>query len=129
MSEGRKLVFKLILLSCVILAIYIYESHSHPEENFLNGSPNNGGANNPVLDKDQILTFVTNFVLNWSIMGKKFERWTTKNGNLSYEEWTDLRIQDGALCRDDKDCNWIEESLVCQDVCFKPVPNVSSIKH
>ena len=40
--------------------------------------------------------------------GKKFEEWTLNNGNFSYQEWFYLRSQDGALCRDDTDCNWIE---------------------
>ena len=31
-----------------------------------------------------------------------------------------MRNQDGALCRDDTDCNWIQEDLVCHDTCLKP---------
>ena len=32
---------------------------------------------------------------------------------VTYEEFTEWRSVDGLLCRGNKDCNWLDENLVC----------------
>ena len=42
-----------------------------------------------------------------------------------YREWNNWREIDGFMCRNDKDCNWIDQRLYCQDYELKFQPSVS----
>merc|ERR1711963_500398 len=108
-------ILKLLILIC--LQIQLVFSCKKAPENFLTGK-----SNDPV-DLERLRTFVGNYVSKYSITGKRFEKWTRNNASITYQDWFYLRNQDGALCRDDTDCNWIQEDLVCHDTCLKPYSN------
>ena len=61
-------------------------------------------------------------------MEKRFEKWRKQNpGNFTYQSWNNLRVHDGALCRNDLDCSWIDENLVCYEPQYMNlIPNVST---
>ena len=89
-------------------------------ENFLTGKPNDQ------VDFKLVRRFLKN-VSNDSIIVKRFQKWTTNNANITFQDWFILRTQDGALCRDDRDCNWIQEDLVCHYASLKTYVSILSL--
>ena len=45
--------------------------------------------------------------------------------HYNYRQWNNWREIDGFMCRNDKDCNWIDQRLYCQDYELKFQPSVS----
>ena len=54
---------------------------------------------------------------------KKFLSWS-HGGDWEFEDWNSWRLEDGMLCRSDRDCAWLEVNLLCQQyqLDFSPSP-------
>lgn len=46
-----------------------------------------------------------------------------------FNDWNRWRAQDGFLCRDSNDCQWIDRNLYCQDYELDFTPSVSKKIH
>merc|ERR1712136_76834 len=46
-----------------------------------------------------------------------------KSYKFDFDDWNDWREVDGFLCRNNSDCNWVDEKLFCQDYELKITPN------
>ena len=54
---------------------------------------------------------------------KKFGKKRRKS--YEFDDWNDWREADGFLCRNDNDCQWIDERLSCEDYELEFTPVVS----
>ena len=46
---------------------------------------------------------------------KKFKKIQFDNRVVEFEEWKKFAILDGGVCRNDRDCIWIDPNLGCDD--------------
>ena len=50
-----------------------------------------------------------------------------RGGGWGFNDWNRWREIDGFMCRDDNDCNWIDQRLFCQDYELDFQPSVRLI--
>ena len=66
---------------------------------------------------------------NFDEMSEKFKKWIGNEANITFQEYESLNAKDGALCRGDFDCNWIDENLYCNEMEHLHIkPNVSTLQ-
>ena len=61
-------------------------------------------ANKEISDIGSMAEKMENIIAKWN-----------KNGKKLIQSWKNMKVYDGILCRDDSDCNWINENLVCYE--------------
>ena len=54
-------------------------------------------------------------------MGKKFKKIKFNKIDVDFDEWNEYALKDGWVCRNDLDCNWIDQHLGCDDREFQLV--------
>ena len=52
---------------------------------------------------------------------------TNYDSHYDFDDWNDWREADGFLCRNDNDCEWIDDNLSCEDYELDFSPSVSLI--
>ena len=56
---------------------------------------------------------------------EKFKKRPKINFGFEFDDWNGWREQQGMLCRNDNDCNWIDQSMYCQNRQMDFSPNVN----
>jgi len=49
----------------------------------------------------------------------------SKKIKFDFDDWNDWREVDGFLCRNNTDCNWVDDKLYCQDYELKVTPSAA----
>ena len=52
---------------------------------------------------------------------------TNYDSHYDFDDWNDWREADGFLCRNDNDCEWIDDNLSCEDYELDFSPSVRQI--
>ena len=51
---------------------------------------------------------------------KKYRSKYGRKIDVDFDDWENWMEEDGMLCRDDNDCNWLDRNLGCNDYNFVP---------
>ena len=62
-------------------------------------------------------------------LSKLSAKFPKNNLGYNFNDWNNWREEEGFLCRNDKDCSWIDAKMNCGDYELLFTPNVSITKN